>query len=370
MSISNPEDSGTAHLIVPAELEALLARLFTAAGLDDHDAKEAAHILVEADLRGVWSHGVARVAMYLERMRKGVMNAKPNIRVEQVMPAAVLVDGDHGFGLIVAPRAMAEAVRMAKVQGIGLAGVLRSNHFATNAYYVERAAEAGCIGMVFTNASPALAPWGASKAFLGASPFGFAAPTPEGKTFVIDMAMSRVARGKLKFAAARGEAIPEGYALDKDGKPTTDGKAAFEGTMLPFGEYKGAALSWMMDVLGGAFTGAAFGGDVGNPFSNMERPADVGHVFVAIRADLFMPIDAFTERMGELDKRIKALPKAVGFDEILSPGEPEARRKSKYSSGGIPVPINVLEDLRREAERAHIAWPFSRTTGGAASGAD
>jgi L-2-hydroxycarboxylate dehydrogenase (NAD+) len=358
MAIADPEASGKATLVDAGKLDALIGDLFLAAGLTEAHAGEAARILVEADLRGVWSHGVARVPMYLERMRKGVMKPQPAIAVERVAQAAVLVDGDDGFGLIVAPRAMQEAIALAKTQGIGLAGVRRSNHFATNAYYVERAAEAGCIGMVFTNASPALAPWGAAKAFLGASPFGFAAPAPADKTFTIDMAMSRVARGKLKFAAARGEPVPEGYALDKDGRPTTDGKAAFEGTMLPFGEYKGAALSWMMDVLGGVFTGAAFGGEVGNPFAEMQRPANVGHVFVAIRADLFMPMEAFQARMGTLDERAKALPRAAGFDEIQSPGEPEARRKRQNGVRGIPVPPNVLDDLRREAERAGVPFPF------------
>jgi len=355
MSIPSPEASGKVVNVAADKLEDFIYRLFLAAELADDHAREAAHILVEADLRGVWSHGVARVPMYLERMRKGVMKPRPAITVQRVAPAAALVDGDDGFGLIVAPRAMREAIDIAKTQGIGLAGVRRSNHFATNAYYVERAAEAGCIGMAFTNASPALAPWGAATAFLGASPFGFAAPAADGQTFLIDMAMSRVARGKLKFAAARGESVPEGYALDKDGNPTMDGKAAFEGTMLPFGEYKGAALSWMMDVLGGVFTGAAFGGEVGNPFSGMDRPANVGHVFLAIRADLFMPRDAFKARMATLDARAKALPRAAGFAEIQSPGEPEARRKRQNSQRGIPVPPNVLNDLRIEAERAGIA---------------
>src|SRR3546814_9494263 len=174
-------------------------------------------------------------------------------------PGAGLGDGGDGLGLVVGPRAMAEGIAVAKESGVGLAGVRRSGHFGTSSYYLTQAIEAGCIGMSFTTSSPALAPAGAAERLLGTSPFGFAAPTTGERTFLIDMAMSRVARGKLKFAAQRGEQVPLGYALDSAGRPTTDGKAAFEGTMLPFGEHKGAAMSWMMDVFAGVFTGGCFG---------------------------------------------------------------------------------------------------------------
>jgi LDH2 family malate/lactate/ureidoglycolate dehydrogenase len=173
------------------------------------------------------------------------------------------------------------------------------------------------------------------------------------------MAMSRVARGKLKFSAQRGDPIPLGYALDRHGRPTTDGKAAFEGTVLPFGEYKGAALSWMMDVFAGVFTGAGFGGEIANPFSDHSKPQNVGHVFIAVRADLFMPRSEFDRRMGELDNRAKALPKAEGFSEILAPGEPEARQAAVNGSRGVPLTADVLADLQNEAVQAAVDYPFS-----------
>jgi LDH2 family malate/lactate/ureidoglycolate dehydrogenase len=359
MAVANPEDSGAAVRVAHEPLERLVAGLFAATGMSAEHAATAARVLVEADLRSVWSHGVARVPMYLERLRRGATKARPDITVERVAQAAVLVDGDNGSGLIVAPLAMTEAIELAKANGIGIAGVRRSNHFATTAFYSQMAANAGCIGLVFTNASPAMPPFGGSKPFFGTSPFGFAAPAPEGQTFTIDMAMSRIARGKLKFAAARGEAIPEGYALDAEGRPTRDGAAAFDGVMLPFGEHKGAALSWMMDVMAGVATGAAWGGTVANPFKGMERHADVGHVMIALRADLFIPMQAFMERMSELDRRVKAQPRAQGFDEILAPGEPEARKRAQNAHAGIALPPNVLADLKAEADRALLAWPFT-----------
>lgn len=358
MALGTPEQSPGA-IRVPAEtLIEFVAKLFAAEGCPTEDAREIASGLVEADLRGVWSHGVARVPGYLARYRAGVMNPRPEIKVKPVAGSVAHVDGDNGSGLVVAPQAMRAAIGLAKANGIGLAGVSSSNHFGAAARYAEMAARDGCIGMVFTNASPALPPWGAAKPFLGTSPLAFAAPTPDGKTFVIDMAMSRIARGKLKFAAARGESVPEGYALDKQGRPTTDGAAAFGGTMLPFGEHKGAALSWMMEVMGGVLTGAAFGGDVANPFTGLDRPARTGHAMIAIRADVFAPMVAFGDRIGALDERAKALPKAAGFDEIMSPGEPEARRRAQNERDGVPLAKAVADDLVTEAGRAGIDAPF------------
>lgn len=358
MSIAGPETAAAARRYDAAQLRDFAAALFAASGLAEEDAARAAGLLVEADLRGVWSHGVARVGMYRERIRKGVAKARPEIRIDRVAPAALLVDGDDGLGLVVAPKAMEAAIALARETGIAIAGVKRSGHFGTTAPYLRQATEAGCIVLSFTTSSPALAPWGAARQFLGTSPFGFAAPAPEGRTFLVDMAMSRVARGKLKFAAQRGQSVPEGYALDKAGRPTTDGKAAFEGIMLPFGEHKGAAMSWMMDVAAGVFTGAAHGGQVANPFTNHERPQGVGHTFIVARADLFMPLDAYAARMAALDDTIKALPRAAGFDRIMSPGEPEERRAAENRRDGVPLTPDVVEALRAEGHEAGIAWPF------------
>ena len=175
---------------------------------------------------------------------------------------------------------------------------------------------------------------------------------------MIDMAMSRIARGKLKFAAQRGEQVPLGYALDAQGKPTTDGAMAFDGIMLPFGEHKGAAMSWMMDVLGGVFTDASFGGDVANPFKRFDKAQGAGHTFMAIRADLFQPLQDFKNRMSELLKRVKNLPRARGFDEILSPGEPELRIAKINHEKGVPLTPDVLESLRVSAQGLGVAVPF------------
>jgi L-2-hydroxycarboxylate dehydrogenase (NAD+) len=216
------------------------------------------------------------------------------------------------------------------------------------------------VGMAYTSASPALPPWGAMKSFFGTSPLSVAVPTSKDSApFCIDMAMSVVARGKLKFAAQRGQPIPAGLALDKEGRPTTDGAAAFDGVLLPFGGVKGAALSWMMDVLGGVVTGGAYGGEVGNPFKTLDRAQGTGHLFIAFRADLFLPLAEVMSRMDDLAHRAKALPRAAGVEEILSPGEPETRRAAENRRRGVPLTPDVVADLTRLGASVGIAWPFA-----------
>jgi LDH2 family malate/lactate/ureidoglycolate dehydrogenase len=339
------------------ELRDWLRKVFAAHRMPLHDAEVAANALVKASLRGVDSHGVARTPMYCERMRRKVANPTPEIKVTRVSPAVSLVDGDNGIGLVVGHRAMAEAISIAQEYGIGLAGVKRSGHYGMGALYVLQAIESGCVGLAFTNASPALPVWGGRAKFLGTSPFAAGAPTGAGSPFVLDMACSIVARGKLKFAAQRGEAIPEGLALDRQGRPTTDGAAAFEGVVLPMGGVKGAGLSLLMEVLSGVFTGAAFGGEVRNPFTGLDGPQGTGHFFMALRADLFMPMETFEKRMRTLAGRVKKQPLAQGFDEILMPGEPESRTERERLVSGIPLTRDVLESLQSEGKLAGI--PFS-----------
>ena len=337
-------------------LQEFVRQVFIAHGLPDEDAATASRALVKANLRGVDSHGVARVPMYCTRLRRGVAKARPEIRIDHVAPAAALVDGDDGLGLVVGKRGMQEAITLAREFGIGLVGVKRSGHYGMAALYILQAIEAGCVGMAFTNASPALPVWGARRPFLGTSPFAAGVPVGGGPPFVFDMACSIVARGRLKFASQRGESIPEGLALDKHGRPTTDGKEAFEGVMLPVGGVKGSGLSMLMEVLSGVLTGAAFGGEVRNPFTGLDAPQGTGHFFIALKADLFQPFEVFEERMKVLATRVKSQPLAVGFKEILMPGEPEYRKEKERLRRGIPLPADVVESLQQEAWRAGV--PF------------
>ncbi|MBL6928200.1 MAG: Ldh family oxidoreductase [Rhodospirillales bacterium] len=322
---------------------------FCALGLPDDDAKLVADGLVEADLRGLSSHGVSRIPTYCERLRRGLVNPTPNITIQRVTPVAASVDGDGGMGFPVAHKAMAEAIEMARSFGLGLAAVKHSTHYGMAALYVLQAIEADMISLVFTNSSPALPVWGGKSKFLGAAPLAAGAPGGKHGPYVLDMAMTVIARGKIRLAAQRGDPIAQGLALDSDGKPTTDAMKAFEGICLPFGGHKGAALSMLMDVLSGVFTGAAFAGDVVNPHLDFSGPQNAGHFLIAIRPDLFMSMDEYRNRMDTMVERIKACPRAEGFDEILIPGEPEARERERRARAGIPLTDDIVEALTAEA---------------------
>lgn len=339
------------------ELQQWLETIFQANDLPQSDAAIAARALVKASLRGVDSHGVARTAMYCERLRRKVANPRPEINISRIARAASLVDGDNGLGLVVGHRAMAEAISIARECGTGLAGVKNSGHYGMGALYILQAVESHCLAMAFTNASPALPVWGGRTKFLGTSPFAAGAPAGPSGPFVLDMACSVVARGKLKYAAQRGESIPEGLALDRHGRPTTDGAEAFEGVVLPMGGVKGAGLSMLMEVLSGVFSGSAFGGDVRNPFTGLDGPQGTGHFFLAIKADLFMPLASFEARMQTLTRRVKEQPRAQGFDEILLPGEPGTREEHKRRRQGIPLTPDIVASLQSEGERAGVPFP-------------
>jgi L-2-hydroxycarboxylate dehydrogenase (NAD+) len=337
------------------ELTHVAERLFIAGGLREQDAKTIAKDLVAANLRGLDSHGVSRIPMYLERIRKGVVKAQPDITVTKITSAVASVDGDDGMGFLAAHRAMDEAIKLAADSGIGLVGVKRSTHYGMASLYVQQALEAGYIALAYTNSSPALPVWGGRTAFLGASPFAAAVPGGHEETpFVLDMAMTVIARGKIRLAATHGEEIPHGLALDKDGAPTTDAAEAFEGVCLPYGGAKGAALAMLMDLLAGVLTGANYGGDVKSLYFDHSEPQNVGHLFIAIKPDLFMLKEEFENRMDTFVSRVKSLPRAQGFDEILIPGEPEERRTKERLDFGIPLTEEVRNSLLKEAEHLGI----------------
>ncbi|MDF3606680.1 Ldh family oxidoreductase [Paracoccus sp. DMF-8] len=331
--------------------------VFIAAGLRDEDAALVAGDLVKANLRGVDSHGVSRIPMYLERLRRGLVNPRPAIRVGKVAGAVAHVDGDNGMGFLASDIAMNAACDLAGEMGIGLAGVHRSTHFGMGACYALRAIERGYISLIFTNSSPAIPMWGGRTTFLGASPIAAGIPGGKHPPYVMDMAMTVIARGKIRLAAMKGDPIPEGLALDIDGNPTTDAAKAFEGVCLPFGGVKGSVLGTLMDLLAGLFTGANFGGDVKSLYFDHSEPQNVGHLFFAIKPDLFMSLSDFGARMDTFYNRIKELPRAPGADEIMLPGEPEERREAQRRRDGIPVTDNVIADLTAEGAGVGVTFP-------------
>jgi LDH2 family malate/lactate/ureidoglycolate dehydrogenase len=352
---------GAADDIVHVEAEAarrFVAGLMRASGLAEGDARIVAECLVRADLRGVETHGLMRLPIYLERLRLGVANPRPRLEPRRITPVAAHLDGDNGLGFVVATRAMAESMAMAGEHGLGLTAVRHSAHFGMAACYLLQAVEAGYIALVFTNAAPSMPPWGGAKPFLGTNPFAAGVPGGEKGPFILDMAPSVAARGKIRRAARDRQPIPQGYALDAEGRPTTDPDAALRGVVLPIGGPKGAGLSMLLDILAGVLTGAAFAGEVRDQYNELDRPQGVGHFMLALRPDLFVDAEAFRERMDVLVERVHAQPRAAGVEEILMPGEPEARLEARRLKEGIPYRRADLEPVNAAAA-AHGLPPLA-----------
>jgi LDH2 family malate/lactate/ureidoglycolate dehydrogenase len=332
------------------EVEAFVAQLLGRYGVPAADCEVVARCLVRADLRGIETHGIARLPVYVDRIERKLVNPAPDLVAQRVAPMAAIVDGKDGLGFVCATRAMTEAIAMAKEMGIGVAAVRRSTHFGMAANYVLQALEAGLVSLVFSNASKAMPPWGGRVALLGTSPLAAGAPGGGKGDVVLDMAPSVAARGKLRRAVARGESIPLGYALDAEGRPTTDPAEGLKGVVLPMGGPKGSGIALLMDIFGGVISGAAFGGDVGNQYLDFDRPQNVGHFLLAMKPDLFISRDEYESRMDSLVDRVRSCPTAEGFDEVMVPGEPEARKEALRLREGIPYNPAELGDLRKLAE--------------------
>jgi len=335
--------------------DAFARSLLQAHGVPADDAATIAGCLVSADLRGVDTHGLCRLPIYLERVRKGLINPRPDLKPHRVTPVAASLDGQDGFGFVVGMRAMTEAIAMAREFGIGIVAARRSTHFGMAASYALPAVEAGLMAMVFSNASQAMPPWGSKQMLLGTNPFCMAAPAGRHRPVILDMSPAVAARGKIRRAERRGETIPLGYALDAQGRPTTDPKAALAGgVVLPIGEHKGSGLSMFMDIFGGVISGANFGGAVADQYKAFDRPQDVGHFFLAMKPNLFVTEDDYRARIDTLIERMKASPPAEGFTEVLVPGEPEDRIEAERRRAGIPYAASEVAALQDEAKRAGI----------------
>lgn len=352
--MSNTPPNAFVHATA-AEADAFARRLLATLGVPADDAATVAKCLVQADLRGVDTHGLMRLPVYLDRIRRGLVDPAPKLAVERRTPVVGALDGQNGLGFVTATHAMADAIATARTYGIGIVSVRRSTHFGMAASYVLQAIEAGMMSLVFSNASRAMPPWGGRDALLGTSPFAAGAPGGKLPAFVLDMAPSVAARGKIRKAERRGEKIPLGLALDAQGRPTTDPTAAMGGVVLPIGGPKGSGLAIMMDIFGGVISGAAFGGDVGDQQKVLDRPQNVGHFFLAMKPDLFVSEADYKDRMDTLFTRIRAVPKAEGFDEILLPGEIESREMARREKSGIPYAPTEVAMLDAEAAKAGVA---------------
>jgi LDH2 family malate/lactate/ureidoglycolate dehydrogenase len=327
--------------------------------LPPQDARIVAECLLFAELRGVDSHGLVRLPVYAKRLKAKVVNARPAMTVHTRFAAAALVDGDNGLGPVVGCRAMDEALHLAETCGAGFVGVRHSNHFGAAAFYVERALPRRCIGVAVSNAPPNMAAFGGRERFLGTNPMAVAIPAGEEPPVVFDASSSVVARGKIILAAHRNLPIPEGWAIDPTGRPTTDAAEALAGAVLPFGGPKGSAISFLIDIFSGVLTGAAFALHL-NTLENLGAVQNLGHVFAAYRTDLFLPAEEFARRMDEILRMLKAAAPAPGVERVLAPGELEFAAEARNRKLGIALPREVMSQLADLGAEVGVPFPECR----------
>ncbi|SFO43126.1 Ldh family oxidoreductase [Sphingomonas sp. OK281] len=315
-------------------------------GLSADDARQAARVLVLAEMFGLGTHGVGRIISYGERLRIDGISARPNIAVETVAPAIVRVDGDNGVGPLVGMHALRAAMKAASETGIGLALARGSNHFGPVSPYCYFAAQEGFASLIGSNATTTIAPWGGREARLGNSPCGFGFPTPGGDPIILDMAVSVAARAKIRNAAAAGQPIPDTWATDKEGKPTTDANAALNGFLLPIGGHKGYGLALVVDLLAGLLSGAAYLTHVKSWVDNPEQPQDLGHYFLLIDTKRLGSSNWLSSRMNDFAEILHSTPPADAAAPVLLPGEIENRNLKRARQDGIRLNPTLLSELR------------------------
>ena len=326
------------------KLKKIVKDIFVSYKLSADHALISANALINAELVGAPSHGLSRLKMYCDRIKKNVINPKPKIKIKNISQSISHVDADNSIGFVAADIAVKRAIKNAKKTGIGLVAVKNSGHYGLSGYYAEQAVKKNLVVMVFTNAPPAVAPHGALKSLFGTNPICFGTPTGSKVPFILDTSISMINRGKIRVAARDGGKIPEGVALDKFGKLTTDPKKALEGVQLPIAGFRGSGLAWMVDILSGVLTGGNHAGRVKDPFTDFSGPQNIGHLFFALKPDLFVG-NSFNKRIKDNIKTIKKLPKIKGIKEILYPGQNKYNRYKDNLKKEIKITKNVLEDL-------------------------
>lgn len=338
-------------------LRAFVAECYLAMGVPQDHADLLADTLVMADLWGHPSHGVMRTFWYAARLRSGAMDGAARPETVGGRGALRVIDGREGIGQVMAHAAMRAAIDAAKAHGVGAVSVRNSGHFGTAMYFTRMAAAEGCLGFLSTNASPSMAPWGATESRVGNNPWSWAAPAGRHAPMMLDIANTAVARGKLYVARQKGQPIPEGWAMDAEGRPTTDPSAGIAGTILPMAGHKGYAVSVLMDVASGVLSGSGFLTGITGPYVPEGR-SGVGHLAIAIDISAVRPLAEFEADMERMIADLKSAPRAPGVEEVFYPGEPEARAEAKHRAKGIDLPRATADDLRREAAQLGINAPF------------
>jgi L-2-hydroxycarboxylate dehydrogenase (NAD+) len=351
-----------------SKLRAFALEVFRSMGCTDQDAHTATNVLLQADLRGIDSHGLARLSGYVRLWEAKRVNSQPKIKTVHETPSTAVVDGDKGLGLVVAPHAMTIAIEKARQVGTGWVAVKNSNHFGIAGYHSMMALEHDMIGISMTNASPLVAPTFSVERLLGTNPICVAIPAKEQPPFVADFATTTAANGKLEILQRKNQNAPEGWIQKKDGSASTNpNELKGGGALIPLGSdfehgsHKGFCMGAWVDIFSAVLSGANYGPWVPPFVSFLAPPADpvgegIGHFFGAMRIDAFRPAEEFKQHMDNWIKRFREAKTVEGQTRVIIPGDPEREAESKRMKEGIPLNEKVVEDLQQLADKLNLAW--------------
>ena len=318
-------------------------KIFKKYNLSNEHSKICSEAIIYAELIGAKSHGLMRLKMYCKRIKKKLINSRPKFKIKKISENIIHLDADNSIGFVAADTGIKIAIKVAKKKGMSIVGIKNSNHYGLSRYYAQQATRKNLIALCFTNAPPAIAPYGSKKALFGTNPICFSSPSGTKIPFILDTSVSKINRGKIRNAAKLGKKIPNGVALDKSGKETTDPKKALKGVQLPIARYRGSGLAWMVDILSGVFTGANHGGKVKDPFDDFSGPQNVGHLFIVFKNSLFTK--NYNLRMKKNINIVKKLPKIKGTDKILYPGEDKINKMMINLKKKIIIPEKILKEI-------------------------
>jgi LDH2 family malate/lactate/ureidoglycolate dehydrogenase len=350
-------------LVASRELESLIRSCFEGLGLSATDAGAVAEVLVDANLRGIDSHGFQRVPIYMRRVKAGLAGGTAGLRETGRFGPLRRLDAGHALGPAAAIKAMDQAMALARECGLGLVAVGGSTHFGHAGFYARRAARGRLLGIALTNGPKNMAPYGASERFLGTCALAIAGPLGPDEEFCLDMSLSGGARGKILRAQALGVPIEAGLAIDRDGNPTTDPAAALAGSVLAVGGAKGSGLALAIDILAGVLAGAEFGHEMAPMYGPLDRPQNVGHVLIAVDAWKLADPAASAVRVEALVERLHALRPARGFDGVRYPGEGSALRARRRLAEGIPLEAAEITDAAAACDECGLAGLATRLRG-------
>lgn len=325
------------------DLHELIKNKINKAGLSEEHADVVADCLVWADARGYHSHGAVRVEYYSERIAKGGITADPKFEFKTTGPASGIYEGDNGVGFVVAKNGMKEAIKMAKEVGVAVVGMRQLSHSGSLGYFVEMAADEDLVALSICQSDPMVVPYGGNEAYYGTNPIAFGAPSNDDRKMIFDMATTVQAWGKILDARSKGESIPDTWAVDKDGNPTTDSRNV--NALVPIAQAKGYGLMMMVDVLSGIMLGVPFGKHVSSMYEDLTKGRDLGQLHIVIDPARFTDLETFKKNMSQTFDELGNITPAEGFSEVNYPGERALKRKAAYDKDGIEIVDEIYDYL-------------------------